>query len=121
MKKNGFTFYDILIVVVVLGVSALIILPKLSTAFKNDKEELHNSQIALYLSEAEKYGEANKADIKKSESKVVTINDLISAGYIGAYTSHDLYDARDNKTIINDWKIKLIYNVDTDSVYAEMA
>jgi competence protein ComGC len=120
MKKNGYTVFDILILILVLSVSAMISLPKMSYAFKSDKDELYDGTIALYLKEATAYGNANKAEIKKSESKVVTINDLIDAGYIGAYVSHDLIDIRDNKTVMNDLKIKLIYDADSDSVYAEM-
>lgn len=121
MKKNGYTVIDMLIVVVVLAVSAVIILPKMSMAFKSDKNELYNSTMNLYLNQATLYGNKNKDEIKKSESEVVTINDLIDAGYIGAYADKNLIDIRDNKTVMNDIKIKLIYDKDNDNVYAQVA
>lgn len=119
MKKNGYTGLDILILILILTVSAIIILPRIAYAFTDEKDELYNDNLALYLKQAEKYGNANKDSIKKSESIVVTIQDLIDAGYIGL-KGEQIIDIRDNKTVINDLKIKLIYNQEQDIVYAEM-
>ena len=121
MKKNGYTVVDMLIVVAILAVSAIVILPKMSMAFKSDKNEIYTETMNLYLNQATLYGNKNKDEIKKSQSKVVTINDLIDAGYIGAYANKTLIDVRDNKTVMNDIKIKLIYDNEKDSVYAEVA
>ena len=48
MKSKGYTIVDILIVVVVLGVAALITLPNMSLAFKDNKEELYQNQIRTH-------------------------------------------------------------------------
>ena len=44
MKKNGFTFYDILIIIALLGVTALIFIPKISNALEvnDNKDEVYN-------------------------------------------------------------------------------
>src|SRR5574344_2560373 len=120
MKKNGYTILDIMIVIAVLAVSGLVLLAKMSMAFKSDKNELYNGTMSLYLNQATLYGNNNKEAIKKSESKVITIDDLIKDGYIGAYADSKLIDVRDNKTVMNDIKIKLIYDANSDSVYAEV-
>ena len=123
MKKNGFTITYILILIIILGVSALLILPKVSNALKlnDNKEELYNGILNIYKQQAEKYGNDKKEEVKASpDSYVVSIDDLIKEDYIGATAQNgSIIDIRDNVTKMNNIKFKLNYNEDTDTVTAE--
>ena len=117
MKNKGYTIIDIIILVIVLAASAILILPRLSTAFVSNNEELHDSQMNLYLKQAKLYGEKNIDKIKENNNSIiVTIDDLIDAGYIGAYVSKELTDDLDESVIINDLKIKITYNEETKEI-----
>ena len=121
MKKNGYTVYDILIIIAILGISALIIIPKVSNALTlaDNKEEVYNDILNSYLSIAEIYGNDNKEDIKSGNHTIVSIDDLIKNGYLNTYRD-DIIDIRDNITKMNNIKFKLVYNEEEDKVYAEV-
>ena len=123
MKKrsNGFTIYDILIIVVILGVSALIIIPKVSNALEtnDNKDEVYNEILSNYLSIAEKYGNDKKDEVKENGGKIISIDDLIKEGYLHTYQDN-IIDIRDNNTKMNNIKFSLIYNEESDSVYAQV-
>ncbi len=124
MKKNGYTVVDVLIIIVVLTVSALIIIPKVSNSLKENetKDQIYNDLLELYLTKAEKYGNDHKDEIKENtDGTVVTIDDLIKAKYIGAAsTNGEIIDVRDNYTKMNNIKIQLIYDETNDKVYARL-
>lgn len=117
-KKNGYTFIDILIVVVALGLVTLFTVPKLSHAFENDKDTLYNDSLELYLNQATKYGNTIKNEVKENNSYIVSIKDLVDKGYIGS-TDGDVTDIRDGSSMLNI-KIHLIYDTEKNSVYAEL-
>lgn len=123
MKKrsNGFTIYDILIIVAILGVSALIIIPKVSNALEtnDNKDEVYNEILSNYLSIAEKYGNDKKDEVKDNGGKIISIDDLIKEGYLHTYQDN-IIDIRDNNTKMNNIKFSLIYNEESDSVYAQV-
>lgn|SRR5574344_1898083 len=121
MKKNGYTVIELLGLIAILGLIALITLPQMSHAFVNDKEEVYQNQISIYLKQAEKYGESNKDTIKKEDGEVISIQDLIDKGYIGANEDGKVIDLRDNKSILNELKIKLIYDADSGKILAQLA
>ena len=124
MKKNGYTVTDVLIIIAILGVSALIVLPRVSNALKvnEKKDELYNNLLELYLNQAEKYGNDKKEEIKNNnDGTVVTIDDLIEAKYIGAASSNgEIIDIRDDVTKMNNIKIQLIYDEESDKVIARI-
>lgn len=117
MRSKGYTVVDILIIIVVLGVSALITIPKMSLAFKDNKEDLYQNQIRLYLEQAKLYGENNKDSFDDDNTMVITIDDLIDDGYL---IEDKVYDVRDETTELNKLKIKIIYNEDNESVDAKL-
>ena len=121
MKKNGFTMLDIVIIIVILGASALIVLPSISNALNSydNKDEVYNEILASYLRTAEIYGEAKKEDVKNGNKTIITIDDLVNEGYIHNYQT-DIIDIRDNITKMNNIKIKLNYDEQNDKVYAEV-
>lgn len=118
LKKNGYTFIDILIIIVGLGLATLFTVPKISHAFEGDKDELYSETLELYLKQATKYGDTIKEEIKNSDSYVVSIKDLVDKGYVGSING-EVTDIRDGSSMLN-LKIHLIYNDNSDSVYAEL-
>lgn len=120
MKNKGYTITDILIVIVLLGVSALIIIPSVSNAFKTNNNEAHDKQMNMYLEQAKKYGLEHLDKLKEHDNiLVLSLDELIDEGYIVALVDKNLYDAKDNTTIINDMKIKITYDSDRDLVFTE--
>ena len=100
-KKNGYTFIDILVVIIALGLVTLFTVPKLSHAFENNKDTLYDESLELYLNQATKYG-----------------NTIKNEGYIGS-TNGDVTDIRDGSSMLN-MKFHLIYDEEKDEVYAEV-
>ena len=121
MKKNGFTIYDILIIIAVLGVSALIIIPRVSNSLEtsDNKEEVYKEVLGNYLSIAELYGNDNKDKVKENEGMIISVDDLIKEGYIHS-SLDNIIDVRDNSTKMNNIKFSLIYNEEEDVVYAQV-
>lgn len=117
-KRNGYTFIDILIVILSLGLVTLFTVPKLSHAFENDKNELYNDSLELYLNQATKYGNTIKSEVKENNSYIVTIKDLVDKGYIGS-SDGEVTDIRDGSSMLN-MKIHLIYDEEKDTVYAQV-
>lgn len=121
MKKNGYTIFDLLIIIAILAVSAIIVIPSVSNALNaaDNKDEMYAQMLNSYLNIAQIYGNNNKDDIKKNNYKIVSVDDLIKEGYIVTSTE-DIIDIRDNTTKMNTIKFKLTYNEEEDKVYAEV-
>lgn len=117
-KKNGYTFIDILVVIIALGLFTLFTVPKLSHAFENNKDTLYDESLELYLNQATKYGNTIKSEVKENNSYIVSIKDLVDKGYIGS-TNGDVTDIRDGSSMLNI-KFHLIYDEEKDEVYAEV-
>lgn len=120
MRSKGYTSLDIIIIVVVLAISAIITIPKVSMALKDNREELYENQINLYLNQANKYGEDHKKDFDDDNNLIITIDDLISEGYVLALESEKIYDIRDNTTELNKLKIKITYDEDKDNITSKL-
>ena len=120
-RRNGYTVLDILIVVAILAASALIVIPKVSNALResDNKEEVYGEILSNYLSIAEKYGNDKKESIKENDGMIISLDDLIKEGYLHTYRE-DIIDIRDNITKMNNIKFSLIYNEESDSVYAQV-
>lgn len=112
MKKNGYTMIELLVVIVVLGVITAITLSTTSYAFKDHSEEYYEQKTNGILRQAESYGKTLD-ELKEDGYLVITLNDLIDAGY---YTADDgkgnVVDPRNSKASLNGLKIKLIYKDD---------
>ena len=93
-------------------------MPKLSTAFYDNSEELYESSLNVYLHSATLYGNnVVKEEVKTNDNYIITIKDLVDAGY-AALINGDILDVNGNSML--GIKIKLIYDSSTDSVYAEI-
>ena len=120
-KRNGFTVLDILIVIAILGITALIVIPKVSYALdtNDNRDEVYKEILGNYLEIAEKYGNDKKEEIKENDGKIISIEDLIKEGYLHTY-QEEILDIRDNSTRMNNIKFSLIYSEENDSVYAQV-
>ena len=120
-KKNGFTIYDILIVVALLAISAIIVIPKVSNALdvSDNKEEVYKEMLSNYLSIAEMYGNDKKDSVKENDGMIISLDDLIKEGYLKT-SQEEIIDVRDNSTKMNNIKFSLIYNEEEDKVYAQV-
>ena len=118
MNNKGYTLIELIGLILIMGVVALVTIPNVSKALYDNKDVLYESSVALYLKEAELYGNDIKDEVKYTEYTIVTIGDLLGKGYISNSVDGKVIDNRDN-TSMNDKRIKLIYNSDDDHVYAQ--
>ena len=111
MKKNGYTGIEILIVIIVLGVATLAVLTTTSNAFKDNSEELYSETKHLIEHQASLYGKS-LSNLKDEGNVVITLDDMINAGYYVADSNGNVVDPRNSNATLNNLKIKLIYNED---------
>ena len=118
MKKNGYTVVELLVLIGIIALSAVLILPKLSLAFQDKREDIYKTDLRTYLKDAEIYGETKKEEIKSQDEYIVTIKELADAGYI-VTINDDVKDPRNQSSMLGV-KIKLSYDDTLDKVYAEI-
>lgn len=118
MRKNGYTLIEITILIGLMALSAIIILPKISLAFEDNRDARYDNNLANYLKSAEAYGQINKEEVKKSEEYIITIKDLVDAGYLSCIND-DITDPRTGNSMLS-FKIKLVYDENNDTVFAEV-
>lgn len=114
MKKNGYTALEMLVVIVVLGVFTIGILSATSYAYQ-DRSIIYYEEIEHIIEkEAKLYGEREIINSVKNEGNlVITLNDLVTAGYYVADDKEgNVIDPRNSKATLNGLKIKLTYEVD---------
>ena len=80
MKKRGFTLIELLAVIIVLGVIAAIIIPKITDTVANSKEMAYTNQINSLISAAKRWGTSNP-DKLSDETKLQFLT-LYNEGYI---------------------------------------
>lgn len=118
MKKNGYTVVELLVLIGIIALSAVLILPKLSLAFQDKREDTYETDLRTYLKDAEIYGETKKEEIKNQDEYIVTVKELAEAGYI-VTINDDVKDPRNQSSMLGV-KIKLSYDETLDKVYAEI-
>ncbi len=112
MKKNGYTALEMLVVIVVLGVFTLVILSTTSYAYKDRSIGYYEEIEHLVEKQARLYAETLN-NLKEEENLVITLNDLVSAGYYIADDSEGhVVDPRNSKATLNGLRIKLSYGSD---------
>ena len=70
MKKNGYTVVELLVLIGIIALSAVLILPKLSLAFQDKREDTYETDLRMYLKDAEIYGETKKEEIKNQGENI---------------------------------------------------
>lgn len=109
MKRNGYTGLELLIVIIVLGVITFVVLATTSSSFKDNTQDLYKESLYLIENQAELYG-ATLDDLKSEGSKVISVNELVVAGYYVADDSKgNVKDPRNENARLNNLKIKLTY------------
>ena len=109
MKKNGYSAVEMLVVIVVLGIVTISVLTMTSNAFKDNSQNIYEETEYLIVHQAELYGK-NSDTLKKEGNLVITVDDLVKAGYYMADDGNgNVIDPRNSKGNLNGLKIKLIY------------
>ncbi len=109
MKRNGYTGLELLIVIIVLGVITFIVLGTTASSFKDNTQDLYKETLYLIENQAELYGDTLD-DLKEEGNKVISVNDLVVAGYYVADDNKgNVKDPRNENARLNNLKIKLTY------------
>lgn len=82
MNKKGFTLIELIGVVVILGLIALIAFPALLNQINDSKSLVSESQKQIIISSAKTYVDENKNEYADKSSFEISVNDLISGGYL---------------------------------------
>src|SRR5574344_1583502 len=96
MKNKGFTLVEVLGVIVILGLIAVIVYPKMKSIINENQQNLYNEQIERYKSVAATYVSDKTDTLTIGSDLYITIKYLYKGGYI---KSQDLVDPRTQKTI----------------------
>lgn len=83
MKKNGFTFIEILGVITLLALLSVIVLVTVDKSLKESKSTLSEIQINNIKSAASMWRTDNIELIPDNDYYTITLGDLIESGYIG--------------------------------------
>lgn len=112
VKRNGYTIFQMLFVVIILGVATIAILGSTSYAYQDSSNKYYDETISLILKQAELYGESSDS-LKSEGSLVITLNDMIDAGYYVADNKDgSVVDPRNSKATLNGLRIRLDYQND---------
>ena len=113
MKKNGFTFIEMLGVITLLSLIGLIVYMSVDKSLKNSKETLSLTQIDNIKSAAELWKTDHIDMVPENGTYVISLGNLIDDGYI-----EPVVDAKGNEIYGRNMLISLsISSVDLDSDY----
>jgi len=107
-KKNGYTFTELLIIIIAIGFIAIIGISKVSYAFDNNSEETKEVTKSLVEKASITYAKSKEDQFKKEESTFIFAKEVANAGFLF------------EKEIYNTMKVKITYDSDTDSFHAEV-
>lgn len=108
MKKNGYTILEMLVVIGILGIFTITLLATTSYAYKDNTTEHYNEVTKMIEHRAKSYG-ATLNNLKEEGNLVITLNDMIEAGFYEADEDGNVVDPRNSKANLNGLKIKLTY------------
>lgn len=118
MNKLGYSKVEILVVIVLLGIVAFITINKTSYAFAVDGSEAIEEVKYLIEIQAEDYASANLSLFDETSTTYINVADLIEAGYLIGNSDGELTDPTDTSKSLNDTKIKLEYDENSQEVVA---
>ena len=120
MNKKGYTVVDMVKVIAVLGIMTVFMISKVSYALSDDNSQMYDLEVKLIETQAKAYGSTKIEELKQNDS-IVTVNSLIKDNYLQADDdSGNIYDPRDKRKTLNDVKVSLSYNQDTNEVVAKL-
>lgn len=110
MNNKGYTVIELIIVMVIFGIITAVAIGTTSHAFKEDTEEYYRVRVKDIESNAKRYG-MTLEEVKTEGSKVITVKDLVDAGYLSPDNEKgDIINPRNQKTTMNNTKIKITYS-----------
>jgi prepilin-type N-terminal cleavage/methylation domain-containing protein len=119
MNKKGFTFIELLAVIVLISVVLLIAVPSIRYADRKFHEKAYNTKMELILNAAKEYGDDFKEVIiyntngssysdpstgSNYPAVTITVRDLLNNGYItkdNGLNETDILDPRDDSSMLN--------------------
>ena len=107
--KNGYTFKEMLVIIIVLGVFTLGIISFTSYAYKDRTPDYYKEKIHLIEKRAVEYG-ATLESLPTEGNMIITVKDLVEKGYFVADDNEgNVSDPRNSKATLNGVKVKLSY------------
>jgi prepilin-type N-terminal cleavage/methylation domain-containing protein len=135
MNKKGFTFVELLAVIVLIGIIIGISIPTIRYADRKFHEKAYKTKIELIKNAAQEYGDDNKEVIiyatggstytdpasgASYPSITITVEDLLNNGYItkdNDIKDEDILDPRNKSSMLN--KTIIIY-IKNNRAYAKI-
>lgn len=109
---NGFSVKQILIAIGVVGIFTFIVIGTTSSAFKDNSDMYYEQTEKMIIHNAEIYGKTLES-LKTEGSMVITVDDLVKAGYYGDVDGDgNVKNPKNSKATLNGLKIKLVYQSD---------
>lgn len=118
LNEFGYTKFEVLVVVLLLGIVAFITINKTSYAFEIDKTTNTKEMVKLIEIQAKEYAEDNLDLFKDSETAYISVNNLVEGKYLPSNSKGLVVDPSDNSKSYNESKVKLEYNKDKNEVLA---
>ena len=120
-SKNGYTMIELVVIIFLLGIATLLTTTNITKNFEDNSEDLYESNIVAILARSRDYGIDNSDEVKDSDNGItITVNKLIVNGYIIADKNGDLINPLDKKNKLNDLKIHIKYDEETNTFLTEM-
>lgn len=117
MNNRGYTGKELLIVIAVMGILTLTIIGSTSNAFKDKTNDYYIEMEHAIEKQAVLYGNTLN-NLKEEGHLMITLADVIEAGYFVADENGNVVDPRNSKNVLNGIKIKLTY--ENEKVKAEV-
>lgn len=117
MNSRGYTGKELLMVIVIMGILTIAIIGSTSNAYKDKTGDYYKEMEHAIEKQAVLYGNT-LSTLKEEGHLMITLEDVIEAGYFVADEEGNVVDPRNSKNTLNGIKIKLIY--ENDKVKAEV-
>lgn len=103
INKKGFTIIEILAVIALIGIVAVLVIPRITDMDSKTKVKMYNAKIEKALGASYKYGIDNIDTLSNSECTNVTIGTLIRLKYLSADddTGYQMINPKNNKSMNN--------------------
>ena len=114
MKKNGFTFIEILGVITLLALMSIIVLMVVDKSLKNSKSTLSDVQIENIKSAASMWRTDNIEYIPESGYYILSLGDLINNGYINDVIDPNSQSNYDSSILVGVGNSNIIVGKEAD-------
>lgn len=118
LNEFGYTKFELLVVVLLLGIVAFITINHTSYAFALDNSDNIKEIKKLVEIQAEEYATKNLSIFKETNTTFITVGNLVEKGFLIGNDQGLFTDPSDSNKNYNDDKIKLEYNEDKNEIKA---